>query len=89
MRILWDEPKRQTTLATRNLDFADLSPEFFDTAIVRQVRQGRSQAIGQHLGFLVAVVFLPLGTEAVSVVSLRRASRKERNIYETEAPSPD
>jgi uncharacterized protein len=59
------------------LNFADLSPEFFADAVVRPVRQDRLQAIGQFGGRLVAVVFAPLGSEAISVVSMRRASRKE------------
>jgi uncharacterized DUF497 family protein len=29
VRIVWDEAKRQTNLANRNLDFADLDIEFF------------------------------------------------------------
>ncbi len=31
---------------------------------------------------VVAAIIAPLGSEAISVVSLRRASRAERRIYE-------
>ena len=87
MRIVWDEPKRRTSLGKHGLDFADLSPEFFVDAIVRPVRQERLQAIGPVAGRLVTVVFAPLGSEAISVISMRRASRKERKAYETQDPA--
>jgi uncharacterized DUF497 family protein len=89
VRILWDEPKRRTTLVKHGLDFADLSPDFFENAVVRRVRRDRLQAVGPLSGRLVGVVFLPLGTEAISVISMRYASRKEREIYEAEDPAPD
>lgn len=34
MRILWDEPKRQTTLERRGLDFAALDHDFFEAALL-------------------------------------------------------
>ena len=87
MRIVWDEPKRRSTLTTRGLDFARLSPEFFLAAVTRPVHRGRLQAIGPLDGRLVAVVLAELGSEAYSVISMRPASRKERGIYEAEAPT--
>ena len=89
MRILGNEPKRLGTIAKRGLDFADLTPEFFASAIVRDVRLGPQQAIGRLAGWLVAAVFLPMGSEAIAVISLRRASRKERMIYGAEDPPAD
>jgi uncharacterized DUF497 family protein len=38
MRIVWDEPKRLTNLRKRQLDFADLSLEFFSNALVVQAK---------------------------------------------------
>lgn len=87
MRTLWDEPKRRTTLATRGLDFARLTPEFFLAAVTRPVRFGRYQAIAPLDGRLLAVVFAELGSEAYSVISMRPASRAERRIYEAKAPT--
>jgi hypothetical protein len=43
--------------------------------------RARFAAIGLLDGDLVTLVFAPLGTEAVSAISLRKASRKERNRY--------
>ena len=89
MRVLWDEPKRRTTLGKHGLDFAELSPEFFAGAIVRPVREARLQAIGPLAGRMVAVIFVKLGSEAISVISMRRASRRERKVYETQDPAAD
>jgi uncharacterized DUF497 family protein len=65
-----------------------LSEDFFTSAVVRTVRQSRLQAIGPLAGRLIAVVFVPLGSEAFSVISMRRASRKERNVYDTQNSAP-
>ena len=42
MRIVWDEPKRQTNLQKRNLDFADLDIEFFNEARLFDAKLGRA-----------------------------------------------
>jgi uncharacterized protein len=41
----------------------------------------RFRAIGRLRNDVVSLVFSPLGTEAVSVISLRPASRAERKLY--------
>jgi uncharacterized DUF497 family protein len=79
MRIVWDERKRLANLKNRGLDFADLDMEFFAGARVLPSYEGRFMAIGEFRGSVMTVVFRPLGSEAVSVISMRRASRKERN----------
>ncbi|MDK4739793.1 BrnT family toxin [Rhizobium sp. CNPSo 3464] len=81
MEIIWDELKRETNLAKHGLDFADLDIEFFAGSIVVSANDGRSMAIGELDGQIVAaVVFKPLGSEAISVISMRPASRKERKL---------
>jgi uncharacterized DUF497 family protein len=43
-------------------------------------KRDRFVAVGEYdAGITVTVVFRPLGAEAVSVISMRPASRKERN----------
>lgn len=79
MRITWDEPKRRMNLAKHGLDFADLTLDFFLGAAVEPARDGRLLAIGELDGRrVVAVVFRPLGSEALAVISMRRASASER-----------
>ena len=82
MRIVWDEPKRQRNLRERGLDFADVDLDFFAVSTMAEAKNGRSRAIGEFRGKLVTVIFKPLGSEAISVISMRRASRKERSVYE-------
>ena len=80
MKIVWDEHKRLANLEKHGLDFASVSFSIFDTNIVQESAEGRLKAIGYVDGILVALVFEPLGTEAISLVSLRRASRKETRL---------
>ncbi len=81
MLITWDEPKREKNLAKHGMDFADLTIEFFDASVVVPAKEGRFQAVGELNGeIVIAVVFRPLGSEALSVISMRPASRKERSL---------
>ena len=80
MQITWDEPKRLSNLDKHGLDFAELEVGFFLEATILPARRGRFQAIGLMSGRAVVAVFTRLGTEALSVVSLRSANRKERML---------
>ncbi|WP_342152893.1 BrnT family toxin [Methylorubrum sp. SB2] len=89
MQIVWDEPKRETNLAKHGLDFAAFADGFdFDGAVVVAASPSafgstRIKLLGEFEGrLIVAAVVAPLGSEALSLVSLRPASRKERRIYE-------
>jgi len=80
MEIIWDEPKRIANIEKHGLDFARLRLDFFETARIVPGKEDRFLAIGMFEGHLViAVVFRPLGTEALSIISMRRASQKERS----------
>ncbi len=80
MKIVWDEPKRIANLEKHGLDFAALTLEFFLYAVIDEAKGERMMAIGYLDGELViAVVFRPLGSEALSVISMRRANQKERS----------
>jgi uncharacterized DUF497 family protein len=80
MRIVFDEAKRRSNVLKHGYDFASLTLEFFAAASVDPVRQGRFIAVGELDGdTTIAVVFRPLGSEAISVISMRRANRTERN----------
>lgn len=80
MIITWDERKRLANLAKHRLDFADLTNAFFLAATIYPARKGRRRAVGSLDGVVViATVFAPLGSEALSVISMRPASKKERS----------
>ena len=82
MQISFDEIKRQSNLAKHGLDFADLDVEYFANSIVAPAKLGRFMAIGVLSHDVIATVFVKLGTQGLSIVSMRRASRKERKAYE-------
>ncbi len=81
MVIVWDEAKRTTNLAKHRMDFALLTVEFFEGATIYPAKLGRFLAIGEFQEqIILCVVFQPLGSEALSVISMRPASMKERKL---------
>ena len=81
--ITWDNAKRLANLDKHGLDFVDLELEFFLDSLVVPVREGRFKAIGPLRGrSMIVVVFASLGTEAVSVISMRPASKRERSLLD-------
>lgn len=69
-----------SNLEKHGLDFAELDIEFFTASMVVPARQDRFMAIGRFSDTVIAVVARRLGSEAISVISMRRASRKERSV---------
>jgi uncharacterized protein len=80
MEIVWDDVKRQANLEKHGLDFAELDEAFFAEALTGPVKLGRLGAVGRLNGRPIMVVFVRLGTEAVSVISMRPASLSERKL---------
>ncbi|OAS22236.1 hypothetical protein A5481_19915 [Methylobacterium platani] len=88
MKIVFDESKRQANLAKHGFDFADFERCFHRegamTVPTRPSLVGRPRLnlIGRwNDQIVVLAVVSPLGSEALSLVSLRHASPKERNAY--------
>lgn len=82
MKIVWDEPKRRANLDKHGMDFADLNETFFDNALVLATDRNRWRAIGVNIRGVISVIFATRGAEGVSIVSMRPASKKERELYE-------
>jgi uncharacterized protein len=81
MKIIYDEGKRLSNIEKHGLDFADLTIEFFAASTVIPAKSARFMAIGEFRGvIIIAVVFRPLGAEALSVISMRPASSRERRV---------
>ena len=80
MRILPDPPKRLSNLDKHKMDMDDLTEGFFEAATTFQVRGGRYAAVGKFGNRTITVIFTRLGSEALSVVSMRPASKKERRM---------
>jgi uncharacterized protein len=82
MEISFDEPKRIQNLEKHGLDFSDIDVAYFVGSVIVPAKLGRFMAIGVLSQDVIATVFAKLGTQGVSIVSMLRASRKERNAYE-------
>jgi len=80
MRIVWDEPKRLANLEKHKFDFTALTEEWFDDVTFFPARGRRLKAIGWLENKIVAVIFQPLGIEAISIISFRPAKAKERGL---------
>ena len=79
MLVTYDERKREANLDKHGLDFASVTEGFFEAASVVEAKAGRYMAIGSIDGVTASLVFRPLGAEAFALISLRRASKKERD----------
>ncbi|MCF1741599.1 MAG: hypothetical protein WBB92_13000 [Paradevosia shaoguanensis] len=62
------------------MDFNDLTEDFFLGALVIPARNGRFQAIGSLEDGTISVIFAVLGTEGLSIISMRSASAAERKL---------
>jgi uncharacterized protein len=83
MIIVFDEYKRIENLNKHGFDFADLTAEFFAAATITDAKHGRMIAIGFLYEGVISTVYAKLGREAISIISMRSASRKERKTHET------
>jgi len=80
----WDEPKRQKNIIKHNLDFADAgcvleSPFRLDVDTVRN-NEYRTQSFAYAFNWLAVLSVVHTG-EGERIVSFRRASREEREVY--------
>jgi len=82
MRIVWDERKRIANIEKHDLDFADLSEDFFLSSVTVPARLGRRKAIGRLQNGVIAAIFITLGSEGLSVISMRPARQDERRLIE-------
>ncbi|CAN7623903.1 BrnT family toxin [Neorhizobium tomejilense] len=83
MKIMWDEPKRLANLEKHGFDFADVSDLDWASAVIEEGKpdalgKRRLKAIGYFRDGTAAAIFATLGTEAISIISFRPASEKER-----------
>jgi uncharacterized protein len=85
----WDPAKDAQNVARRGFSFAIVEGIDWETALItpdtrRDYGEPRFRALAPVDGVLYAMVFTPRG-EALRLISVRRASRKERRQYEAQA----
>ena len=86
MKIVWDEPKRLANLEKHGFDFADVSDLDWASAVIEEGKpdalgKRRLKAIGYFRDGIAAAIFATLGTEAISIISFRPASEKEKGSF--------
>lgn len=86
MNFEWDEKKRQANITKHGLDFMDAEAIFSSPVLAtidrrKDYPEERWAALGQFKGVIVYLAYTIRG-EAIRIISMRRASKKERNIYE-------
>jgi len=85
MRDTWDEAKRQANLAKHGLDFADAVQVFGGPLVLvedtrRDDGEQRMIAIGL-LDFLVVLVVHVESDDAIRIISMRKASSDETDLF--------
>jgi uncharacterized DUF497 family protein len=83
----WDESKNRANIRKHGLDLADAEEMFrgllvVDGDIVEEYGEKRWRGIGTIRGRTVFVVFTERGGGTIRIISLRKASRRERKEYE-------
>ncbi len=81
MKIVWDEPKRIANLRKHGLDFGDVVFFEWETALIETTHSRRLKAIGYFEDGTAVVIYAELGVEAISIISFRTASDKERKLF--------
>ena len=85
MRFSWHEPKRQTTLRNRGLDFADAEQVFAGpTFTFEDDRENYDEQRWVSLGLLRERVVVIVHTESedeIRVISMREAERNEQILF--------
>ena len=80
----WDDAKRAKNRAKHGVDFADVVRFHWASALLiddRRHDEPRVRALGLIDGKLMALVYTERGAR-VRVISLRKAEKQERRLYE-------
>lgn len=86
MRFSWDPSKNARNVEDRGIDFT-VTPLVFAGPVLRWSRwpqnypERRIVAVGIVVGMVVTVVYTELTPADWRIISVRRASRKERRLY--------
>ena len=86
-RLIWDEPKRRENLTRHGLDFAKAGDVLesryrLDIPVLREGER-RIQSISYALNFLAVLTVVHTERDgATRVISFRRTSKEEREVYD-------
>ncbi len=86
MQFDWDENKRGSNLEKHGIDFHD-APDFFESDLLcfeddrKDYGEKRFVAFGRLAGRLIVTAYT-LRYESIRILSMRKASDRERRLYE-------
>ncbi len=85
MQFVWDEEKRLANLSKHGLDFADAEQVFNNPLVIfEDVRaaygEQRMVAVGMLQALIVVVVHMD-ANDIIRIISMRKATRNETDIY--------
>jgi len=87
MRYEWDESKRKSNLGKHGLDFVDVCIVFDDPFLLEfmdvreEYGEKRYIAIGLYKNLIVTVIVYVLRDEVRRIISFRKASKREEELY--------
>jgi uncharacterized DUF497 family protein len=88
----WDEAKRESNLRKHGFDFDDADMVFENPNKITFLMEGRGEerwldmALVETNGIVLALVYTVRGYN-IRIISFRKASRKERRIYDNLRPA--
>jgi uncharacterized protein len=88
MKFEWDEAKHAKTLGERGVSFDDGARIFARRVLIwedtrRDYREDRFRAVGETEGEVLHVAFTWRG-DVMRIISVRRASRKETQLWRSQ-----
>jgi uncharacterized DUF497 family protein len=86
MKFGWDNEKNAANIRKHGLSFADAAELFEGRCLFladtrEDYGEERSIAIGEIKGRVVVAAFVELSQDTIRIISLRKASRRERELY--------
>lgn len=86
MKFEWDRKKNETNILRHEIDFQDAASIFEHPLLIKADTRkdyGEKRLIGLGLlfGVIIVIVFTHRG-DAIRVISIRRANRNERKVYQ-------
>ena len=90
IKLEWNENKNEANIQRHGIDFQDAETIFCHPLLIREDSRkdyGEKRLVGLGLlhGVVVIIVFTKRN-DAIRVISIRRANRNERKIYQEKFP---
>ncbi len=87
LRFEWDEDKNEENIRKHGIDFSDAEdifngPLLYEADTREDYREERWVGIGQIRGRVVVIAFAECGESCIRVISVRKATTRERKRYE-------